>query len=542
MRTSTPAPHSQLVTENGLRHLYVNEKRFVVLGGELHNSSSSTVPAIHDAFARLRGMNLNTVLAPVSWGQFEPVEGQYDFTLIDELISTARRHGLKLVPLWFGAWKNGVSTYMPSWVRANSPRFPRAHVPARNTQECLSPFSSAVTEADTHAFAALMAHIRAVDTDDGTVVMVQVENEVGILGDSRDRSELAEQHFNNDVPADVLGALASPGDLRVRAAWEDRGRLRSGTWMTVLGESADTDEAFMAAAYARHVEQLAAAGKAEYPIPLFVNTWLYTDVEVEDGTPAGGQRPGVYPSGGPVPHVAGIWTTLAPSLDLLTPDIYFGDFPQICRDYQSNSGAVFIPEMRRDVTGVADGFVALGSFAAIGMSPFGIDTLDVDEGAALVDAYESLSILLRTCTTPPSAGFRLDSDAPEQQICLGTCTVTVRREPNRVNGFYELGYGLIVQETQDTFLIAGRGTVLTFTNEEGNVELAKVDELALINDQLQVYRELNGDETESGTLVLLPSLEPRATSDAYQIPTVRRRSGVVRVHLTPRGAAAASAR
>jgi hypothetical protein len=539
-----PAPRatpSRLVHGDGPTHLEVDGRRFVVLGGELHNSSSSSAPAIGDALARVRDMNLNTVLAPVAWNQCEPREGVFDFSLVDELISTSRDRGLKLIPLWFGAWKNGRSTYVPRWVRADPTRFPRAEIGSRENRDCLSPFAFESAQAEARAFARLMAHIRDVDAEAGTVIMVQVDNEVGILGDSRDRSALAESHYRTAVPTDVIDALSSHGRIDVRAEWEARGRPSHGTWSSVLGDSVATDEAFMASAYARHLEHVAAAGKAEYPIPLFANAWLYTQLEVAEGNPAGGQAPGVYPSGGPLPHVGGIWTGLAPSIDLLAPDIYFGDFDQICRDYLAMSGGLLIPEMRRDIDGVADGFVALGEFSAIGVSPFGIDTLEGEEAEALLDAYESLGILLSLTDSSPSAGFKLNSLKTEHEMTLGSFIATARREPNRVDGDYEWGYGLIVQESPDTFLIAGRGALLAFRCADGPAELVKVEELTRVGAGVGVYRELSGDETESGTLVVLPSLERRPPSTSYHIPTIRRRSGVVRVTLAPAPAPASLA-
>ncbi len=485
-------------------------------------------------------MNLNTVLAPVAWGQFEPREGHYDFALIDQLIATARQHDVKLIPLWFGSWKNGRSTYVPSWVRGDAERFPRAEMRSGEHRECVSPFSDEIGDADATAFAALMSHIREIDEHAGTVIMVQVENEVGILGDTRDRSALAEAAYTQDVPADVISALTAPHELRIRDAWAARGKQTAGSWAELFGDGPDTDEAFMAAAYARHLEKVAAAGKAEYSLPLFANAWLYTELydEVAEGNPAGGQQPGVYPSGGPLPHVGSIWASLAPSLDLFTPDIYFGDFPQICKDYQALSGGLLIPEMRRDIAGVADGFVALGSFSAIGLSPFGIDTTEAPEGDALIDAYGCLDVLMRATTSPPVAGFRLDEATTEQTITLGEFSATVRREPNRVGGFYDWGYGLVVQESEDTFLVVGRGALLSFESPQGRAELVKVEELKAAGDGVEVYRELNGDETESGSFIVLPSLQTRPASDDYHIPTIRRRSGVLRFTLAHPPAAA----
>ncbi|GAA3383471.1 GH35 family beta-galactosidase [Cryptosporangium minutisporangium] len=408
--------------------LVVDGRPFLVLGGELHNSSSSSRYAIRTSFATLRDRNFNTVLAPVSWATVEPTEGTYDFGLVDELLAVARTAQLRLVPLWFGAWKNGMSTYVPAWVRTDPARYPRAEPEAGAHSEHVSPFGAAIGQADARAFAALMRHLRTVDAGHQTVVMVQVENEVGLLGGSRDHSPDATAAFEADVPPGVYEALAAYPDLRIAASWKERGCPRQGTWTTVFGDSATTDEAFMAAAYASHVEVVAAAGKAEYPLPMFVNAWLDAEIDASEHVPAGGQRPGVYPSGGPLPHVAGLWRRFAPSLDLLTPDIYFGSFEEICRDYRAAAGGLFIPEMRRDEQGAADVFLAVGNHGAIGTSPFGVDSVEGTEAEALRDAYGLLDSVAPLLASHPTAGVHLDEARPEVEVHLGAFVFSARRE------------------------------------------------------------------------------------------------------------------
>lgn len=506
---------------------------FLVLGGELHNSSSSSELSIRHAFDSVDGLGLNTVLAPVAWNQFEPSEGAFDFSLIDALLAVSREKGVRLIPLWFGAWKNGRSTYMPPWVRADSERFPRAELSTGDHRENLSPFSANAREADSRAFAALMRYLRQVDEEARTVIMVQVENEVGLLGDSRDRSALASAQFTAPVPELVFAALDAYPGTRIGSAWNDRGRRREGTWPEVFGESVDTDEAFMAVAYAAHVEAVAAAGKAEYDLPMFANAWLYTELETAEGTPAGGQAPGVYPSGGPLAHVAGIWNTYAPSIDLLVPDVYFGDFPQICADYRSASGGLFIPEMRRDEGGIADAFVAIGTFKAIGVSPFGIDSTDTNEGGALADAYRILASVAHRIWSDQTVGVHLHADHSEEQVALGDFVIDVRRESVGGEGHVEHGYGILVHEGDGEYLLAGRGLRLYFRTTDGSqAEIVSVDELPGGTPGRDVLRSLNGDETDSGSVVKLHALPRFYNFDGYQIPTDRRSEGVLRVRIT----------
>ena len=123
------------------------------------------------------------------------MEGKYDFTLVDGLLAGARKHNLRLIFLWFGSWKNGLSSFAPAWVKADQARFPRAQLKNGKSVEVLSTFSEANLQADTRAYTAFMHHLREVDAAQHTVIMIQLENEVGVIGDSRDRSAAADAAF-----------------------------------------------------------------------------------------------------------------------------------------------------------------------------------------------------------------------------------------------------------------------------------------------------------------------------------------------------------
>jgi beta-galactosidase GanA len=259
--------------------LIVDGRPFLILGGELHNSSSSNLEYMRPIWQRIVELNFNTVLAPVSWELIEPEEGKFDFALVDGLIQEARRREIRLVFLWFGSWKNGMSSYAPVWVKRDCTRFPRVRRENGEPVEVLSTFAEANREADAIAFAALMGHIRAVDSDSSTVIMVQVENEVGILGDSRDRSEVANAAFSASVPSELMDFIESRrNDLlpEIRQRWNDAGSRSEGNWEEVFGVGPETDEIFMAWNYARYIDHVVVAGKAAYDIPMFVNAWLNT--------------------------------------------------------------------------------------------------------------------------------------------------------------------------------------------------------------------------------------------------------------------------
>jgi hypothetical protein len=500
-----PRPH--LRRQGDATQLVVDGAPFLVLGGELHNSSASSLASLQPVWPRLAALHLNTVLATVSWELVEPEEGAFDFALVDGLIHEARRHELRLILLWFGSWKNGVSSYAPAWVKRDPGRFPRAVLAGGRPVEVLSTLAEANWQADANAFAALMRHLRAVDGDQHTVVMVQVENEVGLLGDSRDRSPLAEAAFTAHVPGELLAQLHErPESLapELTRAWEAAGRRASGAWEDVFGAAAATDELFMAWHYARYVEQVAAAGKAEYELPLFVNAWLNAEVPLP-GVPAGGPQPGQYPSGGPLPHVMDLWRLAAPSVDMLAPDIYFGDYEEWCRRYTRGGNPLFIPEMRRDATGVRSILPAVAEHGAIGTSPFAIDSLDAPEDESLRACYALLRqmapLVLEHQGTGAMIGFQLDAERPRVVRELGGYELEI----TLAHGFshqIEHGSGLLIAAGPDTFVGAGFGFQVAFrpvSSGPAYAGILAVDEGELPGGRWAPRRRLNGDETLGGT-------------------------------------------
>ncbi|WP_158270251.1 DUF5597 domain-containing protein [Mycetocola zhujimingii] len=516
---------------HGRRQLIVDERPFLILGGELHNSSGSETTALLDGLDRAVLMNANTALVPVTWELVEPVEGTFDFSLVEEALNGARERGLRLILLWFGTWKNGRSSYVPSWVKSDLKRFPRAVLRGGRSTEHISPFSDEAANRDAEAFARLMDFLASADGTRRTVVMVQVENEVGLLGDSRDRSNLAEQAFEESVPERFFELLASESPLAVRSAWEANGSLASGTWSTVFGGDIRGDEAFMAHAYASFVERVAAAGSARYPLPLFTNAWLDSEIDVPGFTVTGGQRPGTYPSGGPIAAVAPVWRTFAPTLDLVAPDIYVGDFDLICgRFSEASDGALLIPEMRRDQLGAGQMSVALGAHAALGVSPFGIDSGEASELDAVADLYALIAAVADRLTVADRRsvqGFHL-GDTDESQV-LSVGNRRFRAGKVRSWGAKDVAphtYGIIIQTGPLEFLAIGRGFVLEPLDEDGRqVGILSVDELTRGERGLVPGRRLNGDETLSGSAWVHPS-QGHAAAGGLPIPSVGENSGI----------------
>jgi beta-galactosidase GanA len=513
--------------------LIIDGRPFLVIGGELHNSSSSSLEYMKPIWERLVALHLNTVLAAVSWELVEPQEGVFDFALVDGLLHEARRHGLRLILLWFGSWKNGMSSYIPGWVKRDAQRFPRVKIQEGKTIEVLSTLAEANWQADSRAFAALMTHLAAVDGRDRTVIMVQVENEVGVLGDSRDRSPAANAAFTAPAPSELMTQLVQHRDVLgagLAGRWQANGFRQSGSWEEVFGASPETDELFMAWNYARYVDHVAAAGKAAYDIPLYVNAWLSSLAGEPGGWASGGLTPGDWPSGGPLPHTFDVWLAGAPHIDLLAPDIYQPQFQEWCQQYVRRENPLFIPEMHRNEDGAAHVFYALGEHSAIGVSPFAIDSLYAPEDIHLARSYRVLRqlapFILAHQGTAGMTGFLLDEERPSVTRELGGYELEISLDL----GFdytSKSGYGLIIADGPDTFIGAGFGFRVAFrpaAGAPGQVGLIAVDEGEFRNGQWIPGRRLNGDENWQGGWWRFPA----ATRPGGFIPTLGAGTGISR--------------
>jgi hypothetical protein len=433
---------------------------------------------------------LNTVLMPVSWELIEPVEGQWSFGLVDKLIREARRQKLHLVLLWFGSWKNGMSSYMPAWVKADPARFPRAEVKSGRRVEALSAFAPANVQADVRAFTQLMRRVRFVDGNDHTVLMVQVENEVAMIDEAADRSAAARAAFAAPVPKALLDRFP------------DR---KPGTWEQVFGRGAAAEEMFMAWHYATYVETVARAGKEVYPLPMLANAALNRP----------GKQPGQYPSGGPLPHLFEAWKAGAPSLDLLAPDIYLPDFADWCDRYQRPGNPLFIPEARNDADAAVHALYAIGR-GAIGFSPFAIESAARPDADALARSYATLADLGRVVAAigaRKSAGVLFDKDHPKTALRFDDLELTAVHDytfewasPARHDPVWPRAGGIVVQMARDEFLVAGNGVIITFaaTDPKVGVGIESVDEVRAAGGRLDVARRLNGDETHQGRHLRLP--------------------------------------
>jgi beta-galactosidase GanA len=514
-------PLPKLVRTGEVTQLQVDGNPFLVIGGELGNSTSSCLKTLGPALEKCRAMYLNSIMLPVCWDLMEPVEGEFDFSLLRGALNLARSLGLRLVPLWFGTWKNCMSCYVPSWVKRDTARFTRVRTANGEPQEMISPECDAASQADARAFAAMMRWLREYDSNHQTVIMVQVENEIGMIPQPRDHSPQAAVAFAQAVP-EVLVNLASSNLLgaEVGALWEQAGRKKQGSWGEVFGSTALGEEVFAAWRFATYVQKVLAAGRREYPLPMFVNAALLRP----------GYQPGQYASGGPLPHLLEVWRAGCPELDMLCPDIYFPNFIEWAQKYLRNGNPLFIPEMAATSRASGNAVYAVGRLGAIGFGPFAIEDAEAEKHRMLTECFQLIAgmqdLILRaqatnsiTAISPqvnvdwsPVASrlwsqlggihFHAEFDRPDGAGDIGATEL-----PTLGSGRWEappgvpLGAVLIIQLAAEEFVALGMGVKLTFqpANGVGKIGLDRVQEgIYTADGNWTGGRWLNGDQTHQG--------------------------------------------
>lgn len=490
--------NSFLQKQGTATQLVVHGMPFLILGGELGNSSAACPQDIERIFPKLKKMSLNTVLVPVYWDLTEPVEGQFDFTLTDKALQQARENDLKIVFLWFGAWKNSMSCYAPLWFKENHKKYPRAYTQSGKPLEIASAFSEAVYEADHHAFSQWMQHIATVDKEEGTVIMIQIENEIGMLEDARDYSREANKIFNAPVPAEFMTYLQKNKKAlhpQMLKKWESQGCKKQGNWQEVFGADIYTDEIFMAWHYAKYEEGLAQTARSIYNIPLYVNAAMNSR----------GRKPGEYPSAGPLAHLIDVWHCGAPSIDILAPDLYDNGFTDWVAQYKLHNNPLFIPEIRLTDNNSVRAFYIFGEHDAIGISPFSIEDGSDSPNSPLVQSYAKLTELMPLLTKYQGKGLMkgllFDSENKERIIADDDLTITARHfftlpwDSRATNGsIWPEGGGILLKLSKNEYIVAGSGIVLEFakTSEKQTIEKQKQlgeDGFALRNDQIKTKHD-----------------------------------------------------
>ena len=512
LAVTAQAQISELVRQGHATQLMHGGKPYIILGGELANSSASSNEYMdsRNTWEYLAESGVNTVLAPVYWELVEPEEGRFDFSSVDYLLKSARANGQKLILLWFGSWKNSMSCYAPAWVkRGFNKDFELAAGSNGRPLEIMSAFSERNVRADAKAFASLMKYIKKADGSEGTVIMVQVENEIGMLGDARDHSRLAQNAYNSPVPYEMMYMLTSgKANEHINNVWNAAGRVTEGTWKEVFGSSVDADEIFMAYWYARYAERVAAAGKAEYDIPMFVNAALNSR----------GRKAGDYPSAGPLAHLMPIWKTIAPSIDLICPDIYDKGFASWADQYATEDNQLFIPEVRQEPENGARVFYTLGHHAGIGFSPFSIDNMPEDKEYPLKEAYRLISPAIDMIAEKQAAGkiYGMIADVASKET-----TLTINGIDFKCRHDLTLGWNpeaedpekwgetsvMIMDMGNDMYLFMGTGVVTTISTSDGKgrVGIERIDEVVFDDyGKMKKLRRLNGDENHQGRHIRIP--------------------------------------
>ncbi|MDP5202265.1 DUF5597 domain-containing protein [Flavobacterium sp. DG2-3] len=483
--------------------LIVNQKPFLIRGGELGNSSATSMESMETIWTKLTDMNLNTVLTPIYWELIEPQEGKFDFKLVDDLMLRARKENLKLVFLWFGSWKNSMSSHAPEWVKLNQKKYPRVKDDKNKSQEILTPFSENNLQADLNAFKKLMAHIKDFDQKDQTVIMVQVENEIGMLPTARDYHALANSEFQKPVPDELMKYLEKnkqklvPEFLEI---WKKNGFKTKGNWEEIFGKGLHTDEIFMAWYFSKFTNIIAKAGKDAYSIPMFVNAALN----------APEKKPGQYPSAGPLPHIMDVWKAAGNAIDFLAPDFYNPSFKQWNDLFTRQGDPLFIPEHKFDETAPFKGLYAIGHYEAIGFSPFSIESVADAKKEPLSKIYDLVKQLTPTIEKYKGQGkidgVLLDKKNDTQIIKMGDYEFTFKHDYtlNWSDGakaeVWPMSSAIIIEIAKDEFYISGSGIVVTFKSlkENLNAGILKTDQGIFENEVWKTIRHFNGDQTHQG--------------------------------------------
>ena len=460
----------KLQKQGSATQLVVDGKPMLLLAGELSNSAATSPQDIAQALKQVKKCGVNSVFVPAYWEFIEPTEGQYDFALVDSIIANARERELKIIFLWFGAWKNSMSCYAPLWVKQDTKRFPRALTENGKSLEICSAFSDNLVQADKRAFCELMKHIKAIDNQENTVVMMQIENEIGMLESARDHSPLAEKAYKQPVPSKLLKTLKLS---------------KKGTWAEVFGTDRYADEKFQAYHYAKYVEQLASAGKAIYNLPMYVNAAMDSR----------GRKPGEYPSAGPLAHLINIWKCGAPSIDVFAPDIYDTGFKGWVAKYKRADNPFLTPEVKCDQNSGVKAYYTFGETDAISFSPFALDQAAPEVKSSVNGSYQLLRqlspILLQHQGKGSNWGLLFDQEDKERVIEDGDIMMTCRHfftlpwDPRATDGSkWPEGGGLIQKIGKNEYLVAGNGIVVVFQSktEKQQAEEKKLGEDGFIDN------------------------------------------------------------
>lgn len=539
----------RLEKAGGAARMLVQNKPFIILGAEIHNSTGSDTAALKKALKQAKALNMNTILAYAYWEFIEPEEGKFNFWLLDQLLNESRKENLKVVLVWFGSWKSTTSAYVPAWVKTNPQRFPRHTLADGKTLEILSPFSDANRDADAKAYTALMQHLKAVDKAQ-TVILMQTENEPGCFQGYRDYAAAALKAWSAEVPKEVISYLnAQKGKLfpALEKVWAANGYKNQGSWEEVFGKSSAegeyphySEELFMAFHYSKYLNHIAAQGRKILDLPTFCNGWLYN-------------KRGYYPHGTVNPHVLDMYRAGGSALDFYSPNVYTIDYDKLFSEYKTGGNVLFIPESLLSPAGV---LYAIAEYDAIGFAPFGLDGWNRNDESVKANlkllgeingalqgmqglisskygsdqmrgAYFALTAHHKTIemgdyniAIGSSTDFRFSIDfgksleqvgkqvisfaalSGQDDPAPGPNTPTADKPALPASPFgglpKDMGAALIIQQAADEFYIVGYSVKLNFALKEGipfhHLGYLSIDEGYFKQDQFITSKRWNGDE------------------------------------------------
>jgi len=244
-------------TVGGRQVFYVDGWPFTALAVEIpweelvYGRYHETLRAYDHLYPAAHAIGLNTLKVPIKWSMIEPEKDVYDFSYVDHVKAMAEKHNLKLILGWFGHYASNdgnlyfnltSEVFAPFYVIDDEKTYPRA-IDARGASHhnAVSYEYDAITEREAKAFRAFMEHIKEIDAQTRTILMIQMENEIAVFGGDREDHTLWRDH--SPAANELFAAKGFTSELKY-SAW----RLSS-NWLRRV-----TD-----------------AGAQAYRLPLFLN-------------------------------------------------------------------------------------------------------------------------------------------------------------------------------------------------------------------------------------------------------------------------------
>ena len=521
----------RLIDVNGKKVLFVDEKPFYMVSGEIHNSSSSSIEFLEPILEKLEKMNLNSVLLPVTWQMLEPVQGQFEFELVDQIIRHAEAHNLKLGILWFGTWKNAQCSYCPQWVKNNSQVHFRAQLEKckpfikrksgliKLPYSTISPFCEETMKADGEAFYQLMKHIKEVDINH-TVITVQVENETGFLGGDMDYCDISMAKYGENVPEELLQYMRQHTEGMDPRVKKQLDKNKSGIWETVFEDLAH--EIFIAYYTAKYVNYVAERGKEGYDLPMSVNCWL-------DGK---GAKAGKYPCGGPIAKVMEVWKYAAPAIDIFAPDNYLKEYYDMLDKFTKHGNPIYVPESKPRSFMMGRQLYIIGHYHGLCAATFGVEDIGTDGkfdlsvfapliGFAVdssksypqdIDELTTMNRLLKGAIEPITANYGTDNlqaftrerNGRSVKVDMGDYRLKLMFIPKKQKD----NCVLVNRLSEDEFLFIGYQVMInieSINKEKPYIQNISIEEGEYIDGKWKALRVLNGDE-EMMTMISKPAM------------------------------------